>query len=316
MPIEKTTPPVHVNRGSLLYIARVPGKEVVQFYMQSPYTDYDRANGIEKSAVKLVGFVKTGELAAGASQTVQYAVPKAEMRTYDTFGTGTYIVDAGDYVFAAGKDVHDAMNNILAAQGYTVADGMTAEGNAALTGTIRQEQQDNTTYAQGKGGSAIVNRFSAADLRNYLPDTVYLTRSDWTGTFPGAAADMEATQQMIADIAYPAVTAAQLDESGAVMPKTGAANGLLLSSMIYRDEDGILCKLDYDDPTWDRLLDQMTPEEMLQLYTVGGYGTIYVPSVGKPASIDRDGPATLNAAIYLAVLAVMFALVFLVLTIV
>ena len=37
----------------------VAGKDVVEVYAQSPYTDYDRANGVEKASVQLVGFAKT-----------------------------------------------------------------------------------------------------------------------------------------------------------------------------------------------------------------------------------------------------------------
>ena len=50
------------------------GKDVVQVYMQSPYTDYDRTNGVEKSAVELVGFAKTALLEPDKSETVTVTV--------------------------------------------------------------------------------------------------------------------------------------------------------------------------------------------------------------------------------------------------
>lgn len=275
----------------------VAGKEVVQFYMQSPYTDYDKENGIEKSAIQLVGFAKTAELNPGDSETVTYTVSKQEMRTYDANGVKTYVVDAGDYYFATGKDVHDALNNILALQGYTVENGMTAEGNVALAAVVTQDSLDTTTYAVGTDGTtAITNQFEKADLRTYLPETVYMTRSDWTGTFPTAAADMEATDEMIADLSYDVTTVADIDESQAVMPTTEADNGLLLASMITKNEDGTITKVPYDDEKWDLLLDEMSASEMMDLYAIGGYGTIQIPSINKPVSIDRDGPATLNAS--------------------
>ena len=96
------------------------GKETVQVYFQSPYTDYDKANGIEKAAAELCGFAKTDVLAPGASEDVTITVKKSELRTYDANNAKTYILDAGDYYFTAATDSHNAVNNILAAKGYTL----------------------------------------------------------------------------------------------------------------------------------------------------------------------------------------------------
>ncbi|WP_418600737.1 glycoside hydrolase family 3 C-terminal domain-containing protein, partial [Gemmiger sp.] len=109
------------------------GKKTVQVYVQSPYTDYDKQNGVEKSAVSLVGFGKTGMIEPGASETLSMTVNKRDIASYDTYGAGTYILDAGDYYFTAATDAHNAVNNILAAKGYTVENTngkMTADGNA------------------------------------------------------------------------------------------------------------------------------------------------------------------------------------------
>ena len=114
------------------------GKKTVQVYVQSPYTDYDKENGVEKSAVSLVGFGKTGMIEPGASETLSMTVNKRDIASYDTYGAGTYILDAGDYYFTAATDAHNAVNNILAAKGYTVESTngkMTADGNADLTYT-------------------------------------------------------------------------------------------------------------------------------------------------------------------------------------
>ena len=114
------------------------GKKTVQVYVQSPYTDYDKENGVEKSAVSLVGFGKTGMIEPGASETLSMTVNKRDIASYDTYGAGTYILDAGDYYFTAATDAHNAVNNILAAKGYTVESTngkMTADGNSYLTYT-------------------------------------------------------------------------------------------------------------------------------------------------------------------------------------
>ena len=114
----------------------VSGKDVVEVYVQSPYTDYDKTNGVEKPAVELVGYGKTAELAPGASETVSVTFTKDQLKAYDANGAKTYILDAGDYYITAAKDAHEAVNNVLAAKGKTAADGMTADGDAAFTAEV------------------------------------------------------------------------------------------------------------------------------------------------------------------------------------
>ena len=118
----------------------VDGSEAVQIYMQSPYTDYDRENGVEKASVELVGYSKLS-IPAGETATATITVDKSEMRTYDANGAKTYIVDAGNYYFATGNGAHEALNNILVqakaaaddtANGTVDVTRMTSEGNAQL----------------------------------------------------------------------------------------------------------------------------------------------------------------------------------------
>ena len=139
------------------------GKKTVQVYVQSPYTDYDKQNGVEKSAVSLVGFGKTGMIEPGASETLSMTVNKRDIASYDTYGAGTYILDAGDYYFTAATDAHNAVNNILAAKGFTVetTNGkMTADGNADLTYTWTEDALNTTTYATSENGTKITNHLS------------------------------------------------------------------------------------------------------------------------------------------------------------
>lgn len=263
------------------------GKEAVGFYMQSPYTDYDRQNGIEKSAIELVDFAKTNELQPGESEVLTVEVSKEVMKTFDTNGAGTYIVDAGDYYFAAGSNAHAALNHILAAQGYTTANGMTENGDALMTRKLSVGAQDNERYAVGADGEAITVQFADADIVTYDSSFRYLTRSDWTGTFPspygGESKMLTATEQMLAA----AENRFPVDET-AVKPITGAEQTLTLAAMIGRDAD---------DPLWEDLLNQLTAEDMLEMVTHGGYGTVVVPSVGKPATVDKDGPAGISSTL-------------------
>ena len=126
------------------------GKETVQIYAQSPYTQYDIDNKVEKSSVALCGFGKTNEIAPGASETLTITVDRRELASYDAYGAGTYILDAGDYYLTAATDAHNAVNNILAAKGYTTANTngrMDADGNAQLTYKYNNPKFDDKTYA-------------------------------------------------------------------------------------------------------------------------------------------------------------------------
>ena len=182
------------------------GKKTVQVYVQSPYTDYDKENGVEKSAVSLVGFGKTGMIEPGASETLSMTVNKRDIASYDTYGAGTYILDAGDYYFTAATDAHNAVNNILAAKGYTVESTngkMTADGNADLTYTWTEDALDTTTYATSENGTEITNQLSCADPNLYegVEETVtWLSRSDWNGTLPTETVKLTLTELLKKDL--------------------------------------------------------------------------------------------------------------------
>jgi beta-glucosidase len=155
----------------------IDGREAVQIYMQSPYTDYDRENGVEKAAVELVGFEKV-TIPAGQTVTVDVTVPKSEMRAYDANGAKTYIVDAGNYYFATGNGSHEALNNVLAAKaeledtanGTVDLSKMVGEGNAALAVQYQQTSLDTTTYATASTGTAITNQLDHSDLNKFDDD--------------------------------------------------------------------------------------------------------------------------------------------------
>lgn len=267
---------------------KTAGKEVVELYMQSPYTDYDKQYGIEKAAVSLVAFDKTGLLDAGKSQKMTLTVPKEYLRCYDSENLKTYIVEEGEYFFAVGKDSHDALNNILAAQGYTEADGMTAAGDNKLVGSYTQDKLDAETYSYGENGEKITNQFEGDVYTDYDDTTVYLSRQDWVGTWPkplgGEDHSLEASAALIE-----ALKPAEVPEDpNAVMPTFNADNGLTLASLIG---------VDYDSEYWDKLLDQMSPEEMMNLVAAGGFTTIAIESISKPTTIEKDGSAGVSATL-------------------
>ena len=259
----------------------VAGKEVVQVYFQSPYTDYDKKNGIEKASVELCGFGKTSLLEPGKSETVTIEVAREELAAYDENGAQTYILDAGDYYLTAANNAHAAVNNILAAKGYTTADGMTADGNTEMVYTYNVENLDTETYSVSSvTGYEITNQFDSADLSQYGYDITYLSRSDWQGTWPEVMT-LEATDQMFEDGLYIYQTYSGIEGSTTEMPTMGAKNGLTLAMYIG---------VDYDDPAWEDLLDQLTFEEMAVMIGQGYHNTAAAASVGKPATTDDNGP--------------------------
>lgn len=158
------------------------GSFLAQLYVQQPYTDYDRQNNVEKSAVSFLNSAKV-EVKAGESADVTITIPTKYLASYDYTTAKTYILDAGDYYFTAAAGSHEAVNNFLHAQGFTAADGVDAESSGAcLTWTC--SKFDDSTFSVSNG-TAITNVADDADLNYWLPGTVtYLSRQDWEGTYP------------------------------------------------------------------------------------------------------------------------------------
>ena len=267
------------------------GKETVQIYAQSPYTEYDKENSVEKAAVQLCGFGKTDILAPGESQTLTITVDRADIASYDAYGAGTYILDAGEYYFTAATDAHNAVNNILAAKGYTPENGMDAEGNAALTFLWTNDTLDTTTYAVSKSGAEVNNQLSGSDMNLYEGKgdnkITYLSRSDWENTFPTESPVFTLTDKMIEDLQLVLYDADDYEETE--MPTLGAKNGLTLYDMIGKD---------YDDADWDKLLDQLTFNEMVTLIGDSFHWTMPIKSIQAPGSRDENGPQGLTASLF------------------
>lgn len=259
----------------------VAGKEVVQVYFQSPYTQYDKQNKIEKASVELCGFDKTDLLAPGQSQTLTISVPRSELACYDENGAQTYILEAGDYYLTAARNAHDAVNNVLSAKGYTVSNGMTADGQSEFVFHYGQAATDAETYSiSAVTGNKITNQLDSADMTYYGYDEMnQLSRSNWTGTWPERIS-IEANEALLIDI-NPYQSYKGTENSTAEMPTMGADNGMTLGMMIGKA---------YDDPDWEKLLDQATFAEMAELVGKGYHNTAMMQSVSKPATVDDNGP--------------------------
>ncbi len=273
------------------------GKETLQVYLQKPYTEYDQeaSHPIEKAAVELVGFAKTKKLAPGESEELTVTVAEEDFKTYDAYGQGTYILERGDYYLAAGRNAHDALNNILAAKGKTTADGMDENGDKTLAAKFTVEQDDYTKYSVSSAtGYEIVNRFSDADPNLYegMKDQhiTYLSRKDWNGTYPEAGgAKLKCTDSMMVhDMAYGDDIEADPDDKMPVYGTVTAQQGALSLVMMM--------DLPYDDPLWEDLLNQMTFEEQAVLISYGLGYLAGVPSVNSPQFRARNGPVGVKSA--------------------
>ena len=249
----------------------IPGRSVVQVYAQTPYTDFDKENGIEVASVELVGFDKTEELAANASEEVVISVDKEDLTHYDSFVNKTFIMEAGDYYLAVGDNAHDAVNNILAAKGKEVG------GDAEQVYSYTLAQTDIQTYAVTDGNVMITNQFDDVDLNYYIDGAVtYLSRSDWNATWPEEMNDLSANAAMIE----------ALDAEGNY--EAGSAD--MSEYVIGADTDytvAMMIGADFDDPHWNDIINQMSIEDLVNLCARSGLNMI--ESISYPATFMKDG---------------------------
>lgn len=237
------------------------GKDVVEVYYNPPYTD----GGIEKASKNLVAFEKTKKLEPGASQTVKIEFDDDDMASYDQKDAKAYVLEQGDYDISIQSDSHHVIDH----QKVTVKD------------TVTYNSDSNTHNGDAV---AATNEFDYA-----AGDVTYLSRAGHFANYAKATA--APTNFSMSDEAKAEFTnnsnydPKKYDNDSDEMPTTGAKNGLKLYQMYGKD---------YDDADWDKLLDQLTFDDMDNLIANGGYGTPAVKSVGKIQLTDADGPASLN----------------------
>lgn len=238
----------------------VAGKDVVEVYYEPPYTN----GGIEKSSANLIEFAKTDLLQPGESQTVTVTFSIEDMASYDENHAKAYVLEKGDYAISINSDSH----TVLDQKTYT------ADKDVVYKGENKRASDD----------TAATNVFEDAK-----GDVTYLSRADHFANYEEATAAPAS-----AELGEPYVSEYHLNSNfdkttylndEDVMPTTGTDNGLTLADM--RDAD-------YDDPRWEKLLDQLTVDEMANMIAMAGYQTAAMDSVGKVATLDFDGPAAIN----------------------
>lgn len=279
----------------------VAGKDVVQLYVQSPYTNYDKTNGVEKSAIQLVNFGKTKVLAPNASETITIKMDLYNIASYDYKNAKTWILDDGDYYFAVGNGAHDALNNVLAKKNVTAANGDADLVKVWNNGTFTTYDEYEFTEAgfttenglfHNNVDTKYTNRLDSADLNNLIGanTTTYLSRQDWSGTWTESLQSITATAAMIDRITLKST----YTPGGAVGDKYTYGADTSYSLMLAKG-------LAYDDPIWEEILNQLLVEEMI--VTVGkNFGAIDpILSLGFPGTSDNDGVGSGPVANYLAI---------------
>lgn len=265
------------------------GKFLTQLYVQQPYTDYDRTNLVEKSAVMFLNSAKV-DVAAGKSKEVTITIPTKYLASYDANNAKTYILDAGDYYFTAAAGAHEAVNNILAAQGKTTADGMDAAGSKAVV-SWKLDQLDNTTFAIANN-TTVTNVADDADLNYWLPGTVtYLTRQDWN-TFP---INYNKLNLKIADSPKKDQWIAEMRGETYTISDTGAAAEAVPGPKFAASEIGAEQLNNINDPYWDKLVHAITIDEAVGAVIHGGSRSDTLTNIDNPVVIQNEGPTGISA---------------------
>ena len=265
------------------------GKFLTQLYVQQPYTDYDRTNLVEKSAVMFLNSAKV-DVPAGQSKEVAITIPTKYLASYDANNAKTYILDAGEYYFTAAAGAHEAVNSILAAQGKTTSDGMDAAGKNAVV-SWKLDALDNTTYAIAND-TVVTNVADDADLNYWLPGTVtYLTRQDWN-TFP---INYNKLNLKIADSPKKDQWIAEMRGETYTISDTGAAAEAVPGPKFTASEIGAEQLNNIGDPYWDKLVHAITIDEAVGAVIHGGSRSDTLTNIDNPVVIQNEGPTGISA---------------------
>ncbi len=269
----------------------VAGKHVAQLYVGVPYTDYDREQGVEKAAVSLVGVEKTDELEPGDDVQLTITADLQYIGSWDSSakdGQGGFILDGGDYYFILGTDAHDAVNNLLAAEGYD------SEGDASLAAVLEIGEEgvvDEETLAYSKNGTEVVNQLADADVNYYDPGYMTpLSRSDWDGTFPRTYDDLviggDKSDEWIQNLMNEVY---QITENGETTNVDGSGGTLTLADLAGNDDPA--------DAQWDELVEQIPVGELIAKIAKGGSQSDAIPEIDSPVVYQNDGPNGFSSTI-------------------
>ncbi len=275
----------------------VAGKDVVQIYVNPPYTE----GGIEKATANLVGFAKTKVLQPGESEIVEVKFVAQDMASFDwNDANGNdfqgYELEAGTYEVSARYDSH----TVAFTKEFTVAEGILCDKDATTGNTIEAVfSQDSGEYARyyTVNDSLAKNAVSRTDLHQPAPATIEDRTVD-ADYIQSLTDEREYFSCMDSedDLWYVAQVPAEWTQAAAE-----AVDGkypIQLKDLVgvsYTEptvENGIATAAsDADSQRWETFMNQLTWEELVSQVCAGDYGQgIAIPTIGKEVVFGGDGP--------------------------
>lgn len=265
------------------------GKFTAQLYVQQPYTQYDRENLVEKSAIMFLNSAKV-EVGAGQTKEVTITLPTKYLASYDANKAKGYILDEGEYYFTAANGAHEAVNNVIAAQGKTPTSG-TANGSVT---TWNSSNLDTNTY-KISNNYVVTNQVDNADLNYYIPGKVtYMTRQNWN-TFPQnynnvsiSLSESNKKDEWLKELRgqqYTIQTNKPATEGKDLGLKFGSD-----SNLTYEQLSNI------NDEYWSQLVSEITIDEAVGAVIHGGSRTDVLTNVENPVVIQNEGVSGFTSA--------------------
>lgn len=272
-------------------VGEYAGADVVQLYYSAPYTK----GGIEKSAIRLGAFAKTGVLQPNEAEIVTLTLNVEDMRSYDCYdknnnGFMGYELESGAYVLSLRSDCHTlkAMKEGANTFTYSVGgSGFCYETDSASGYTVENRLTTYTNQTSGASSTIdeplVKNAHSVDGLENDGEKPVYLTRANFASTFPESKAENKNAGSLIEDTHY---IGAPVNNATDVAPTFGStATNWKITDMI-----GVA----YDDVKWNELVSQLSIDDACDLIAGGGYGTIAINSIGLEKVHTVDGASGLQ----------------------
>ncbi len=257
----------------------VKGKEVVQVYFNAPYT-----GKVEKPYYELAGFKKTDVIEPGESFFARVEFAISDMASWDSSyngGAGAYLLEAGDYNISVRDNVWDIAPDADTEDEFVNEHVYTLGADKAIT-------------TDTKTGNAVATRFADVEYGPNDSKVIYLSRSDWAGTYPTADKINRVASSAVKNTNWvKSYKDNQITQKDTSEWTQGEGYGLTVRD--FKDK-GIndTIELYGETYTWDDLINQMTIEDMCKLVDSQFMGTVAIDSVGKRQQGDDDGPASVS----------------------
>ncbi len=274
-------------------------KEVVQIYYGAPYYGEEGQSQIEKVSKNLIVFDKVS-VDANATKTFTLTFTLEDMASYDyegyyTEGNGSYCLESGAYTIYLGENAHTSWGQ----QDIEVPETIVYYPEENLTTLL-----ENCIYVGKRDSDETLATNLYNDMNDYMDGegdfgaegaTDQLTRANGLTTLTTSPTQKAAAESVLEQIE--ASNQGTIDYSDEILalygeeaPTTDADNGLTLSE---------LRGLDYDDPLWDQLLDQISYSsegivEINKLIGNGSFNTSTISSIGKGTTSESDGPQAIG----------------------